>query len=72
MPTTIVNPTPTNNSNSNNGMGFFLGAIVLLVFGLLFYMYGLPLIRQGFSGFGTGDVQINLPEKVDVNVQQTK
>ncbi len=53
-------------------MGFFLGAIVLLVFGLLFYMYGLPLIRQGFSGFGTGDVQINLPEKVDVNVQQTK
>jgi len=72
MATTVINPAPTNNSGSNNGIGFLLGAIVLVIFGFLFYIYGLPLIQQGLSGLGSGGVQINLPEKVDVNVQQTK
>lgn len=72
MPTTIINPAPNNSSNNDSGMGFLLGIVVLIVFVILFIVYGLPLIRQGFGGLGNGGVQINLPETVDVNVQQAK
>lgn len=72
MATTIINPTPAANSTTDSGMGFLIGIIALIVFGFLFFIYGLPLIRQGLSGLGSGGVQINLPKTVDVKVQQTK
>lgn len=72
MPTTIINPAPNNNSTTDSGMGFLLGIILLIAFGLVFYVYGLPLVRQGLSGIGGGGVNINLPKTVDVNVQQSK
>ena len=72
MTTTIINPAPTNNSNTSGGMGFLIGVIALIVFGFVFFVYGLPLIKQGLSGLGSGGIQITLPEKVDVNVQQEK
>lgn len=72
MPTTIVNPAPNNNSTTDSGMGFLLGIILLIAFGLVFYVYGLPLVKQGLSGIGGGGVNINLPKTVDVNVQQSK
>lgn len=62
----IVN-NPGNSDSSGNGMGFLLGIIVLVVFVILFLYYGLPIIRQSFSG-----AQINVPSKIDVNVQQAK
>ena len=69
MATTIVNPAPSNNSSNNNGMGFLIGAIVLIVFVVLFFVYALPYIR-GFSR--SGEVQVNIPKSINVNVQQSK
>ena len=69
MATTIVNPAPSNNSSNNNGMGFLIGAIVLIVFAILFFVYALPYIR-GLSG--NGGVQVNVPKSINVNVQQSK
>jgi hypothetical protein len=70
MATTIINPAPSNNNSSgSNGMGFLLGAIGLIVFVILFFVYGLPLLR-GLSG--TGGVQVNVPKSINVNVQQSK
>lgn len=67
MATTIINPAP--NNNNNNGMGFLVGAIVLIIFAILFFVYALPYIR---GSSGNGGVQVNVPESIDVNVQQSK
>lgn len=73
MATTIINPAPTNNnSTTDSGMGFLLGVILLIVFGFLFFIYGIPLIKQGLGGLGSGGINVNLPKTVDVKVQQTK
>lgn len=69
MATTIINPAPSNGSSDNNGMGFLLGAVVLVVFAILFFVYGLPYVRGLVGG---GGVQVNVPKTIDVNVQQTK
>lgn len=69
MATTIINPAPSNNSSDNNGIGFLLGAIILIVFVVLFFIYGLPLL-QGLSG--NGGVQVNVPKSIDVKVQQSE
>ena len=68
MATTIVNPAPNDNSSDNNGMGFLMGSIVLIVFLVLFFVYALPYIR-GMSG---GGVQVNVPKSINVNVKQSK
>ena len=70
MATTIINPAPNNNS-SNNGVGFLLGAIVLIVFAVLFFIYALPYIR-GLSGSGGVQVNVPVPKSINVNVQQPK
>lgn len=70
MATTIVNPGSNNNSD-NNGMGFLVGGILLIVFAVLFFVYALPYIR-GLSSNGNGGVQVNVPKDINVNVQQPK
>lgn len=67
MATTVVNPAPSNGS-SNNGMGFLLGAIALIVFVVLFFVYVLPYIQNGMSG----GVNVNVPKEIDVNVNQSE
>ncbi len=64
MATIVNNPAPV--SDSNSGMGMVVGLIALFVFAYLFIMYGLPAMRQ------MGSPQINVPSKIDVNVNQTK
>jgi hypothetical protein len=76
MATTIINPAPTNpapsnNSSNSNGMGFLLGAIVLVVFAVLFFVYALPYIR-GLSGSGGVQVNVPVPKNINVKVQQSK
>jgi hypothetical protein len=71
MATTIVNPAPNNNSSTGSGMGFLLGAIVLIVFLALFFVYALPFIR-GLSGSGGVQVTVPVPKNINVNVQQSK
>lgn len=65
MATIVNNPAP---NNSDNGMGFLLGIIVLVVVGVLFFFYGLPLIQQGMNK----GIQVNVPKDINVNVQQSK
>ncbi len=60
---TVVNNPP---AGSNNGFGFLLGVLVLLVVIALFFIYGLPrIIPQYFGG-----VQVNVPKSVDVHVSK--
>lgn len=64
--TTIVNsPTPTNDSG---GPSFLIGILVLIGFVLIFLYYGLPALRS----MGSQTPQVNIPNKIDVNVKQSK
>lgn len=63
MATIVNNPAPV--AEGNNGMGFLLGVILLIVMVVLFLLYGLPYLRGSVGG-----TQVNVPEKIDVNVQQ--
>jgi hypothetical protein len=69
MATTIINPSPSSDSSGNNGMGFIIGGVVLVVLAILFFVYALPLIRNVGGGEG---IQVNLPKTVDVTVQQAE
>ncbi len=62
---TIINNPPAND-NSGGPMGTIIVIIILIVLGYLAYVYGLPAVRQ------MGTPQINVPSKIDVNVNQTK
>lgn len=64
--TTIVN-NPPSSDNSGGPMGWIIGIIVLIILGYFVYVYGLPAIRQ----MG-GTPQINIPSKIDVNVNQAE
>ncbi len=52
----------------NNGSGFLIGIIVLIIFVVLFLIYGLPLINSSVNQSQTP--QVNVPGKVDVNVNK--
>ncbi len=58
---TIVN-TPAQTERSG-GMGFLVGVVLLILFVLLLIGYGLPYIQSV-----TQTPQVNVPGKVDVNV----
>ena len=62
--TTVIN-TPQPSNDSSGGMGMIIGLVVLVVFGFLFFVYGLPAIRQMGSG-----TQLNIPSEIDVNIKQ--
>lgn len=63
--TTIIN-TPQPSNDSSSGMGMVIGLVVLVVIGFLFFVYGLPALRQ----MRLGNPQINVPSSIDVNVKQ--
>ncbi len=65
--TTIVN-TPAPSNDSGGGMGMIVGLIVLAAVLFIFFVYGLPAIRQ----MQPATPQINIPGKIDVNVNQPK
>ena len=60
---TIVNNPDT--APRDSGYGFLLGVILLIVFAVLFFIYGLPYIANSFSG-----ATVQVAEQVDVNVNQ--
>lgn len=67
--TTIVNnpaPAPAPQSESGGNMGMIVGIVVLFVLGYLFFMYGMPALKQ----MQLGSPQINIPSKIDVNINQ--
>jgi hypothetical protein len=66
MATVVNNPADTGHSHeSDSGMGFVIGVILLVVFALLLIFYGLPLLRGN-----TTQPQFNIPGRVDVNLNQ--
>jgi hypothetical protein len=64
MATVINNPGAT---SDNNGMGFLLGVLLVIIFAVVFFVYGLPYIASTFSG-----PQVNVPGQIDVNVNTPK
>lgn len=64
---TIVNTPPASNESGGN-MGMIVGLITLLVVIYLFFTLGLPAIQN----MRLGTPQINIPNKIDVNVKQSK
>lgn len=65
---TIVNNPPPANDNSGGAMGMIIGLFVLVIVVFLFFVYVLPAI----SHMQLGNPQINIPGKVDINVNQAK
>jgi hypothetical protein len=70
MTTVVNNPAPASDSG---GSGFLIGVIILVVFVVILLYFGIPMIRR------MGPVQVNVPapqvvvpDKIDVNVNQTK
>ncbi len=63
--TTIINP---GNGDSSSAVGTVLMVVVLLVVVALFFIYGLPAIRNANNGGGSEGPTINVPESIDVNV----
>lgn len=66
--TTIVNTPPAANNDSGGVMGMVFGIVVLVVLGYLFFVFGIPAIRQ----FQSKGVQVNVPSDINVNVTQPK
>lgn len=62
---TIINNPPAS-KNSGGPMGIIIVIIVLLVLAVLGYVYVLPAIQNMQSP------QINVPDKIEVNVNQTE
>lgn len=60
---TVVNTPGTTTSDSSGGMGFLLGVVLLIIFAVLFFLYGLPYLTQSMQG-----PSVNVPGEVDVNV----
>lgn len=60
--TVINNTSPASQPAGDNGMGFLLGVIVLILFVLGIYYYGLPLLQRSTTP------SVNVPGKIDVNV----
>jgi hypothetical protein len=61
----VVNNT-TPQTDSGNGMGFLMGVVLLIIFAFLVIYYGIPALQRSTSA-----PQINVPGKVDVNVNGT-
>lgn len=61
---TIVNNPTTPESGGNIGM--IVGVVLLLLFGFLFIVYGLPAMRN--SGNTSTTPAISVPEQIDVNI----
>jgi len=71
--TTIVNTPPATNESGNN-IGLIVGGIALVVVIYLFFLYGLPALRNVQTGAPQINVptQIIVPDEVDVNINQAK
>lgn len=65
---TIVNNPPVQQQpveRADNGNGFLLAVILIILAIVAFMYYGMPYLSSGFGG-----TQVNVPDKIDVNVQQ--
>jgi hypothetical protein len=66
MTTIVNNPPPT--KESGGPMGMIVGLVVFIIAGYLLVTYGIPAVKL----IKTGSPQINVPSKIDVNINQDK
>ncbi len=59
---TIIN-NPDSGSGNGGGMGMLIGGIVLVIIIAIFFVYGLPAIRNANKG-----TSVNVPDKINVDV----
>ncbi|MCR4326874.1 MAG: hypothetical protein NUV52_04445 [Candidatus Roizmanbacteria bacterium] len=70
MTTIVNNPTST---DGTNGVGFLIGVLVMVGFGILFFYFGLPAIRNMAPiQLNVPAPQVIMPDKIDVDIQQSK
>lgn len=67
MSTSVNSPPP---NETNNGIWNFLSMLLLVAVVFVLIFYGLPYLRNYLGMMRTP--QINVPGKIDVNIQQTK
>lgn len=75
MTTVVNNPAPVISSapaESSGGSGLLIGAVVLIGFIVLIMFMAIPAIRRmgGPVSVNLPETQVNIPDKVDVNVTQ--
>lgn len=63
--TTIIN-TPPSGESSNSGLGLVLGVILVLILGALFFIYGLPAIRNNNTVPQNGNIDVNISVPANV------
>lgn len=72
MTTVVNNPAPVN-TESSGGSSLLIGALVLFGLIVLIVYVGIPAIqRMGPFQVNIPATQVNIPDKVDVNVKQTQ
>ena len=59
---TVIN-NPDSGDHSGGGAGMIIGAVILVLVLIIFFVYGLPAIRGTNKG-----TTVNVPDKIDVNV----
>lgn len=59
---TVIN-NPGNGESNGGGAGLIIGIVILVVVVALFFIYGLPAMRNNDSG-----TTVNVPDQIDVNV----
>lgn len=77
----VNNTTPP--SGEGNGVGFFLGIVMLIIFGFFLFYYGLPAVRNTAPVAPTNQqtqptqelpnnegTNINIPDKVDIDIEK--
>jgi len=60
---TIVNNPDHGHEDSNTGVGFLIGILVVVLLGILFFAYALPSLRNAGSG-----TNVNVPDRINVDV----
>ena len=79
--TTVVNNPGTTDSGSNSSVGIMVAVVFVIVLAFLFFIYGIPAMRSMNGGYAPQPQQqqpqgqapqINVPDKIDVNVTNPK
>jgi hypothetical protein len=86
----VNNPAPNQSPaphDGGSGLGFFLGAILLIIFAFLLFYYGVPAIRNNLAPAvsepqtqsqpttpDSGDTNVNVPvpDDIDINVSDER
>lgn len=63
--TTIIN-NPDTGSGGSGGAGLIIGLVLVLVAIALFFLFGLPALRNS-----SANTTVNVPDKINVNVNKS-